>query len=179
MRIFLVGLWAVIVTLGTGFTVAQMRIASPEETATPRLEGLRYTSLPTISVPVVEDGRLSGYVVLRLVYTADSAVLRGLAAEPDAFITDEIFRRLYGSSQTVFGRLVRLDLEALAEEARLVVNERMGDEVIQDLLVDGLNYIDLTAPDSAAAARATAAPALIPNDRKAAEARRAAAAASE
>lgn len=163
MKLVLVGLWTVAVTLGAGFAVAQMRLSAPGAAQEARVEGLRYTSLPTISVPVVEDGRLSGYVVARLVYTADAAVLRSLAAEPDAFITDEVFRRLYGSAETLFGRLVRLDLDVLAEESRRAVNERMGDEVVQDLLVDGLNYIDLTAPDAAAAARATAAPVLIPD----------------
>jgi hypothetical protein len=167
MKLVLVGLWAVVVSLGTGYAVAQMRVAAPETSEASRVEGLSYTSLPTLSVPVVEDGTLSGYVVVRMVYTADAAVMARLAAEPDSFITDEIFRRLYGNANTVFGRLVRLDLEALAEEARTAVNTRLGEEVVQDLLVDGLNYIDLTAPDAAAAARATAAPALIPDDRDA------------
>lgn len=162
MRLFVVGIWAVLVTVGAGFVVAQMRISAPSDEDGPRLEGLRYTSLPTMSVPVVEDGRVSGYVVVRMVYTADAAVLRGLASEPDAFITDEIFRALYGSADTAFGRLVRLDLDALAAEARERVNARLGDEVVQDLLVDGLNYIDLTNPEEAAAARASASPVLIP-----------------
>jgi hypothetical protein len=164
MKLLIVGAWAVIVTLGAGFAVAQWRVSAPADdpASTPRFEGLRYTSLPTLSVPVIEGGRVSGYVVVRLVYTADAATLRDLASEPDAFITDEMFRTLYGRAETVFGRLVRLDLDTLAEEVRSRVNERMGDEVVQDLLVDGLNYIDLTSPEAQAAARATAAPVLIP-----------------
>jgi hypothetical protein len=156
MRLFLVGLWAVCVTLGAGYAVASFKLDAGEEEPAPRLEGLRYTSLPTLSVPVVQDGGVAGYVVVRLVYTADAAVLRNLAAEPDAFISDEVFRAIYGSAEAAFGELVRFDLGALAEEARQRVNERMGDEVVQDLLVDGLNYIDLSSPQAAEAARAAA-----------------------
>ena len=130
MKLFLVGLWAVCVTLGAGYAVAAYTLSDIADDDRPRLEGLRYTSLPTMSVPVIEDGKVVGYVVVRLVYTADSAVLRGLAAEPDAFITDEIFRALYGSAEAEFGKLKRIDLGELAETARSGVNSRLGDEVV-------------------------------------------------
>ncbi|MBJ3778655.1 hypothetical protein [Acuticoccus mangrovi] len=154
MKLFIIGIWAVCVTLGAGYAVAAWKLDSGEGVVKPRLEGLRYTSLPTMSVPVLEGGRVSGYVVARMVYTADAAVLRGLASEPDPFITDEVFRSIYGRAETRMGRLIRFDLEGLAEEARQRVNERMGDEVVQDLLVDGLNYIDLSSPDAANAVAA-------------------------
>ncbi|MEO1105038.1 MAG: hypothetical protein AAFW98_15130, partial [Pseudomonadota bacterium] len=143
MKLLVAGLWTLFVTLGTGYAVAAWKLGSDGDVEPPRLEGLRYTSLPTMSVPVIENGRVQGYVVVRMVYTADASVLRNLSAEPAPFISDEVFRALYANAQTAFGRLVRLDLEVLAEEARVRVNERMGDEVIQDLLVDGLNYVDL------------------------------------
>jgi hypothetical protein len=149
MKLFLVGLWAVCVTLGAGYAVSAYTLSDGADDPRPRLEGLRYTSLPTLSVPVIEDGRVVGYVVVRLVYTADTAVLRALAAEPGAFITDEVFRALYGRAEAQFGKLKRIDLAALAADARAAVNTRMGDEVVQDLLVDGLNYIDLSAPEAA------------------------------
>ncbi|RAH98302.1 hypothetical protein DLJ53_26705 [Acuticoccus sediminis] len=144
----LVGMWAVVVTLGAGYAAASFKLSAGEEDAKPKLEGLRYTSLPTMSVPVVENGRVEGYVVVRMVYTADTAVLRSLASEPDPFLTDEIFRTLYSRAETDFGKLSRLDLTTFAEEVRGKVNERMGAEVVQDLLVDGLNYINLTDPDA-------------------------------
>ncbi|MCF3932496.1 hypothetical protein L1787_03580 [Acuticoccus sp. M5D2P5] len=146
MKLFLVGVWAVCVTLGAGYAVASWKMQETDKQETPRLEGLRYTSLPTISVPVVQGGQVTGYVVVRMVYTADAAVLRGLASEPDPFITDEIFRSIYGNAEASFGKLARFDLASLAEEAKVRVNERMGAPVVEDLLVDGLNYIDLTAP---------------------------------
>lgn len=147
MKLLFVGLWAVIVTLGTGYAVAAWKLDSGQDDEQPRLEGLQYTSLPTMSVPVLEDGKVQGYVVVRMVYTADTSVLRELAASPDPFISDEVFRTLYARAETAFGRLVRLDLAVFAEDVRQRVNERMGDDVVQDLLVDGLNYIDLARAD--------------------------------
>ena len=110
MKLFLVGLWTVCVTIGAGYAAAAWKLDAAQAAPKPRLEGLRYTSLPTMSVPVLEGGRVAGYVVVRLVYTADAAVLRALASEPDAFITDEVFRALYARAELQFGRLARLDL---------------------------------------------------------------------
>lgn len=152
MKLILVGIWAVCVTLGTSYAVASFKMGAEKAQETPRLEGLQYASLPTMSVPVVQGGKVQGYVVLRMVYTANSAVLNKLAAKPDPFISDEMFRALYGRAEVSFGRLARLDLAGLADEARQRVNERMGDEVVQDLLVDGLNYVDLAGADPATAA---------------------------
>ncbi|ORE90407.1 hypothetical protein ATO13_22808 [Stappia sp. 22II-S9-Z10] len=158
----MVGMWAVVVTLGAGYAAANFAINSGEEEAKPKLEGLRYTSLPTMSVPVVERGKVEGYVVVRMVYTADAAVLRSLASSPDPFLTDEIFRNLYSHAETNFGKLQRLDLGNFATEVKAAVNARMGADVVQDLLVDGLNYINLSEPDAmrkvAAAAHDSAVP---------------------
>lgn len=164
MKAVIVGIWAVLVTLGAGYAVAQLQIDAPADETTPAADGLNYVSLPTLSVPVVEAGQVSGYVVVRLVYTAEATVLRSLAAKPDAFIADAVFRRLYGNADTLFGRLVRLDLEALAEEARAAVNDRLGDTVVQDILIDGLNYIDLGRQDPPVARRAGNPPAILPGD---------------
>ena len=160
MKLILVGIWAVVVTLGTSYAVASFKMGAEAEEPEARVEGLQYASLPTMSVPVVQDGKVQGYVVVRMVYTADSAVMRTMASEPDPFISDEVFRALYGRAETAFGRLVRLDLGELAEDIRQAVNERMGDEVVQDLLVDGLNYVDIaTASQGGAMAPAAAVPA--------------------
>ena len=54
----LVGMWAVLVTLGAGYAATTMKMSAEGEEAKPKLEGLRYTSLPTMSVPVVEHGKV-------------------------------------------------------------------------------------------------------------------------
>ncbi len=158
----LIGMWAVAVTLGAGYAAASFKLNSVEEEAKPKLEGLRYTSLPTMSVPVVENGTVEGYVVVRMVYTADAAVLRSLASEPDPFLTDAIFRSLYARAETDFGQLARLDLGDFADEVKVDVNTRMGAEVVEDLLVDGLNYINLSDPDAMRKVAAAAQDAGVP-----------------
>jgi len=147
MKLVLVGLWAIFVALGSGYAVASWKVDSDGDEPAVKLEGLRYTSLPTMSVPVIGGGEVKGYVVVRVVYTADAATLRTISAEPDPFISDEVFRALYDRAETRFGRLARIDLADFAETVRASVNTRLGDDVIQDILVDGLNYIDLETVD--------------------------------
>lgn len=148
MKLVLVGLWAIFVALGSGYAVASWKVDSAGDEAPVKLEGLRYTSLPTMSVPVLGSGEVKGYVVVRVVYTADAATLRLISAEPDPFISDEVFRTLYDRAEIHFGRLARIDLNEFAETVKTGVNKRLGDDVIQDILVDGLNYIDLATVDA-------------------------------
>ncbi len=157
MKSLIVGLWAILVTLGAGYAVSSMNIGGSTEVSAedgPQFETLEYTSLPTLSVPVIHQGGVAGYVVVRIVYTADEAVLQAVASTPDPFLTDEIFRSLYGSAEIEAGRLQPLNLEELAGEVRDRVNERMGDAVVRDLLVHGINYISASdMPAGPAAAR--------------------------
>ncbi len=148
MKLVLVGLWAIFVALGSGYAVASWKVESGAGEEPVKLEGLRYTSLPTMSVPVLGNGEVRGYVVVRVVYTADAATLRLISAEPDPFISDEVFRTLYDRAEIHFGRLARIDLAEFAETVKAGVNKRLGDDVIQDILVDGLNYIDLATVDA-------------------------------
>lgn len=150
IRLLIVGVWAVVITVGAGYAGATLRMNAPDDEG-PRFEGLRYSSVPTLSVPVVENGSVSGYVVVRMVYTADAAVLRSLVGPPDSFIADEVFRSLYGSAQTRFGQLRRIDLETFTSNVREKVNARMGGDIIRDLLVDGINYVDLSNPEASEA----------------------------
>ena len=152
MKPLIVGLWAVAVTLGASYGAANIALSRQGLKQAPALAGLQYTSLPTMSIPVVDRGKVEGYVVVRMVYTADSAVLKNLASSPAPFITDEVFRMIYATVETDFGKLKKLDLASLSASVKTQVNQRMGDEVVQDLLVDGLNYIDLNAPDGGRAA---------------------------
>lgn len=155
MKLAIIGLWAVLVTVGAGYGMAITRLDAPKDGG-PSIEGLRYTSLPTMSVPVVEGGRVNGYVVVRMVYTADAGMLRSLATPPDPFLSDEVFRNLYARAETRFGALKRIDIDDFSETVRSRVNERLGAEVVEDLLVDGLNYVDLSDPAAAEAANSLA-----------------------
>ncbi|WP_146030155.1 hypothetical protein [Methylocella silvestris] len=103
-------------------------------------EHLERKKTEPISVPVIADGNVAGYVVAQFIYLVDPEALKRLAAPPDAFITDEAFRKLY-VEKIDFAHLEKFDLQALTRFLTTQVNRRLGADIIKDILVDQFNFI--------------------------------------
>lgn len=142
IKIVMIGLWVCLAALGSSYASAYWvsgRSAVEEE---PYLEGLEYRKLEPITIPMVSDGTIKGYVVAKIVYTADAATLRELKVEPDPFVIDAVFREIYTNGQVEFGKLSKYNLPEIALSVKESTNSRLNYAVIQDILLEGLNYID-------------------------------------
>jgi hypothetical protein len=142
VRLLMTGVWACIVTVGAGLAMSYWKeshaaLAPKQEYA----EGLVYEKTRVIHVPMIAEGSVQGYVVARLVFTADANVLRQLPVPPEAFIVDEAFRNIYGDEKIDFKNLSRYDLAHFAQTVREHVNRRLQVDVLQDVLVQDFNYV--------------------------------------
>lgn len=142
MKLLLTGLWVCAVTAGAGFGAATWQAGLEHEVEEPHLKGLEYRRLPTMSVPMIEDGDIDGYVIARFVYTADAGLLAELTVDPDAFVINAAFREIYENGRVEFGRISKYDLDLMTRNVISSVNERLNYEVVEDLLVEGINYVD-------------------------------------
>jgi hypothetical protein len=139
------GLWISVVVAASSYVVADMKasaIAPPTDSEEAYLEGLEYRSLPPLTVPMIGQGEVSGYVVAKLLYTADARALHALPIDPDAFVSDETFRTLYTDARVEFGKVARQDLDAIVASIKQRVNERIGLDLIQDVLLEQVDYVD-------------------------------------
>ncbi|MBR0776495.1 hypothetical protein JQ543_22900 [Bradyrhizobium diazoefficiens] len=142
IRVVLAGLWACILTAGTSYGVAYWKengttLAQKEE----YLDGLQYHKTRPLSIPMVENGSVQGYIVARFVYTVEARTMRQLTIPPEPFVVDEVFRRIYADERLDFRKLARYDLTILTAAVKQRVNERMQADVIQDVLVEDFNYV--------------------------------------
>jgi hypothetical protein len=142
IRLLLTGLWVCILTAGASYAVAYWKangglLAPVDE----YLDGLEYQKTRALSVPMVENGGVQGYIVARFVYTVDANVMHQLSVPPEPFVVDEAFRKIYGDERLDFRKLARYDLTSLTETIKARVNERMRANIVQDVLVDDFNYV--------------------------------------
>lgn len=146
IRMLLVGLWAAAIALVSSYASAtwQSDAGAPPaaEKKEPALAGLEYRKPPAITVPMISDGRLRGYVVAKLVYTADSHALHAFPIDPEAFVMDEAFRRIYTDGKIEFDQMSKYDLDELTKSIKANVNARLGADLIHDLLIEEVNYVD-------------------------------------
>lgn len=144
----LLGAWVSGVVFVAAYVVADMKasaIAPAQAEEEPYLEGLEYRTLSALTVPMIGEGEISGYVVAKLIYTADARSLHELPIDPDAFVSDEAFRTLYTDARIEFGSVARQNLDEILAGIKERVNERIGLELVQDVLVEQVDYVDRSA----------------------------------
>ncbi|KAA9368507.1 hypothetical protein [Ochrobactrum quorumnocens] len=142
IRIIAIGLWICAVALGSlFFAVRQNDAPSGEVQANGgAFGGLDYVKTDVMSVPIISNGSVAGYVVAQLVYTVDSNIRKKLTVPLEYFISDEIFRKFYGSYSDT-KEVEKVNFEAVRASVITDLNARFPEPVIKDLLVEQFNYI--------------------------------------
>jgi hypothetical protein len=139
-----IGLWACFVALVSSYATATWQsnssVAIERSEAGP--DGLEYRKPDPITVPMISDGRLRGYVVAQIVFAANARQLREFPIDPQPFVIDETFRRIYTDGKVDFDKMSKYNLDQIAGAIKANVNERLGLDLLKDVLFDELNYVD-------------------------------------
>lgn len=140
IKTVVVGIWACLVALVATFFVAQWKAEVKPGAETPHLEGIEYRKLDPLTVPMISEGTVQGYVLARLVFTADVGMLAQLPVQPEPFVADEAFREIYINGKVEFGKLAKYNLDQLVARIKENANKRLGPDFIKDILIEEINY---------------------------------------
>jgi hypothetical protein len=139
IKIVALGLWVCAVTLGAAYAAMTWQTDdSPQREAPVALEQV---TTKMISVPVIGDGAVQGYVLAQFVFTMEAEKLKQLATKPDLFLVDEAYKVIYAGEAVDFRHLRRTDVAALAKIIKENVNKRFGQNLVQEVLVQELNFL--------------------------------------
>lgn len=142
IKFALAALWIIAVTAGSVLFAYQSAGdgADADEQAT-YFGGLDYVQTEVISVPVLRNNQVYGYFLARLVYTAEAEKLRRMVMPPDAIIFDEVYSYLFANPLIDFSRKETLDLDAFREGIKNSVNRRVGEALVQEVLVEQMDFL--------------------------------------
>ncbi len=135
-------IWVCAVAIGAvfySFQTASVKADGPPPA--PMLGGLDYIKTDIVSVPVMSDGRISGYFLTRLVYTADPKGIAKLTVPADALLTDQVYSYVYGNPLLDFANHESLDLDLFRTGLRDSINKRIGEDLIQEVLIDPVDFL--------------------------------------
>jgi hypothetical protein len=143
IQLVAVGLWLSIVALAAAYGGAEWAARKTNAVHGPDAKDgkLETVKLRMISVPIIAAGDIEGYVVTRLAYTAHAAELKAAVLKPDDFVADEVFRVIYAEWVPRDKSLMRQDLTALTKNISANVNQRLGQAIVRDILIQDLNFI--------------------------------------
>jgi len=136
------GVWVGAVTLASAYAGLSWQTARPTATEAHKVHGgVETVRTRMISVPVIADGALQGYVMAQFAVTVDGAVAKGMSVKPDLYIQDEAFKTIYAEEAIDFRQIKRQDLAGLSKKIAENVNKRLGSHVVADVLIQELNYL--------------------------------------
>ncbi|MEE7476580.1 hypothetical protein [Methylobacterium hispanicum] len=141
MKVLVTGLWICAVTIASCYGAVTWGGGLFAKKTEAYLEGLQYQKLAPINIPMIAEGRVQGYVIAVLVFTADARLMHTLPVPPNAFVVDEAFRQIYADPSLDFRKLAKYDITRRLAEVRSAVNGRLGAEVVKDVLVDEMNFV--------------------------------------
>lgn len=146
IKIILCGVWVCAVTLLSSYGAVWWQMRSqpaaahePEKATAP--SGLESVRTRMISVPIIADGNIQGYVMTQFVVTVDSQVSKRLSVKPDMVFLDEAFKVIYAGEAIDFRHLKKQDLPGLSKTIVENVNKRFGVKAVDDALIQELNYL--------------------------------------
>ena len=143
IRLVLVGLWVLAVTIAAVHAGMAWRTPTGAAAADPYMPGLDYVKTEPISVPVIADGAVAGYVVAQLVYTVDAEIKRKLPVPLDVFLLDEAFRTIFADERIDFRHLERYDLGELTAAIAANVNARFTVALVREVLIGQVNFVSI------------------------------------
>ncbi len=142
IKMVMVGVWVSIITLGSFYGSMVWVSGQPPEMAPTSFFGkVEKIKTETISVPIISNGEISGYVLAKFTFLADAILLKLMSVPPELILSDEAFRAIYSGSLQDFKKLEKYDLATLTKRMRLNANARIGVEIVKDVLVDSISYI--------------------------------------
>jgi hypothetical protein len=143
VKLILAGLWVCLVTLASTYAAISWHTKPAQEQGGQQKHfgGLESVRTRMISVPVVGDGGIHGYVMAQFIFTVDAKMMSRMSVKPDVFLLDEAFKAIYGAQNVDFRTFQKSDLLGLSKQIAESVNKRLGLALVDDVLIQELNYI--------------------------------------
>lgn len=139
MKTFVIGLWVLIVALGTSYAVASLESAPKSVGEAKPVLALEKTRV--INVPMIAGGAVRGFIVAQFGYTVEAAKAKALPVSPDAFLLDEAFRAIYTDDKLDFLHLDKYDINGFTGRLVAATNKRLGSEIVHEVLIQDFTFI--------------------------------------
>jgi hypothetical protein len=143
VKLILASLWVCLVTLASTYAAISWHTKPAQEQGEKQKHfgGLESVRTRMISVPVVGEGGIHGYVMAQFIFTVDAKTMGRMSVKPDVFLLDEAFKAIYGARNVDFRTFQKSDLPGLSKQIGENVNKRLGMPLVDDVLIQELNYI--------------------------------------
>jgi len=141
IKFIIMGVWVLLVTLGGLFIGRTMtNDNSIQSVDIEKKSAQEQANTDMISVPVMVEGEVKGYLLVQLTFVMDENIKSGLDSPIAPFVHDAIFAEFFGA-YTDKHQIEKVRFEPSRERIIENVNQRFGAGIIKDLLVQQFNFV--------------------------------------
>ncbi len=141
IRNLAVSVWILCLTLGFAYFGAKMPRNLATADSQPAADAPSLIALKSMTVPVIANGAMQGYVLAQISVSAKPEGLKTLPQPADILIADSVFKTLYAEEQVDFKHLGKQDLSKLSNKILESINARAGVALASDVFIQELHYL--------------------------------------
>ncbi len=142
IRNIVVSIWILSLTLLSAYLGATVSFHSPPSSPPAGEEGPSLITLKSITVPVIANGAMQGYVLASITLTVKRPLLKKLPQPTDLVLADAVFKTLYAEEQVDFKNMPKQDLDKLTKIILESVNARAGVPVVEAVFIQELHFLN-------------------------------------
>ncbi len=142
LKLAAIGVWVILVTAGATYGSVYLAGSGGKEAAAEETDlGVEEFKSEMMSIPVMRDGDVSGYLILQLSFAADRRLLEERKLDPLPFMQDAAFRVIFAGTDIDVRRMKSANLETLTAAIAREANARIGGELVRHVLLQQLNFV--------------------------------------
>ncbi len=141
IRDALVSIWIISLTLASAYFGATVGFRSTAQSSSQGEGGPALINMKSLTVPVIANGGVQGYVIARITLSVKRDLLKTLPQPPDLVLTDSVFKTIYAEEQVDFKHLVKQDLNNLSNTIRDNANAIAGVPLVENAFIQELHYL--------------------------------------
>jgi flagellar basal body-associated protein FliL len=141
IRMIILSIAACLSTVGGVYGAVVWKKSASEIANKPAEPKVQVLKTHMVSVPILAEGQVLGYVVTRMEFTADVDQLKTSTVQPEAFVADEAFKIIYDTTPSDIKTGRKQALRDLTSSIVSGVNKRLGRDVVKDVFIDSWAYL--------------------------------------
>ncbi len=141
IRNLAVSFWILSLTLASGYFGARMPRDFATAISQPSADAPSLIALKSMTVPVIANGAMQGYVLAQISVSASAEWLKTLPQPADLLIADSVFKTLYAEEQVDFKHLGKQDLSKISKKILESINAKAGVPLASDVFIQELHYL--------------------------------------
>jgi flagellar basal body-associated protein FliL len=142
IKLVLLGMIGALAASG-GASIALMQMDNRETADATEENGLQIESIPTelAAVPVINEGKVTGYLVLRVTCGVDRSQLKQADVLLGPYLSDAVFRAAFDFASEGVSEIKSKHIEQLAQTISTYANEKLGGNVVTSVNLEQLNLV--------------------------------------